>query len=339
MVNDSIEAVQVRTVQPDTLHTRTSKPLTPYQVLRTLPRDATPAQQDSAIQAAFKPQQIRYSERPDTLHLPGHGPGTKLTDVELPIYYEKTFFADNGLLHTTTTSARYGVPGDPVPYTLHGDNIITLLLLACFMLSVVSFANSRRFFIQQLKGLFHVPRMDDTFMPETSNELRFQLFLVAQTCLLLAILQYSYTQEFIGTTFVLPSDYHLIGLFALLFVGYFVLKAALYTVVNTVFFDVKRNVHWLKTLLFITSVEGVVLFPIVLLLVYFDMEIEKVMTYLIIVLILVKILTFYKCFIIFFRRLSVYLQIFLYFCTLEIVPLTLFWGILILTGKLLKVNY
>ena len=76
-----------------------------------------------------------------------------------------------------------------------------------------------------------------------------------------------------------------------------------------------------------------------LLLVYFDMETKNVITYLIIVLILVKILTFYKCFVIFFRRIGVYLQIFLYFCTLEIVPMAAFWGILILTGKLLKGNY
>ena len=318
---------------------RMTAPRTPYQVLRTLPRDATPAQQDSAIQAAFQPTKIRYSEQPDTLHLPGHKPGTKLTGVELPIYYKKTYFSNNAMLHESKGNGRFGVSGDPIPYSMHGDNIITLLLLLCFVLTVVSFANSRRFFIRQFKGLFHMPRTDDTFMPETSTELRFQFFLVAQTSLLLAILQYAYTQEFIGSTFVLPSDYHLIIVFFLLFAGYFLLKAVFYTIVNLVFFDSKRNTLWLKTELFITAIEGIALYPVVLLLVYFDMETKNVITYLIIVLILVKILTFYKCFVIFFRRIGVYLQIFLYFCTLEIVPMAAFWGILILTGKLLKVNY
>ena len=50
-----------------------AKPQTPYQVLRLLPKDATPAQQDSAIQAWFAPEEIHYSEQPDTLHLPGEG--------------------------------------------------------------------------------------------------------------------------------------------------------------------------------------------------------------------------------------------------------------------------
>ena len=51
------------------------KKLTPYQVLRQLPADATPAQQDSAIQANFHPENTHLSERPDTLHLPGHDKG------------------------------------------------------------------------------------------------------------------------------------------------------------------------------------------------------------------------------------------------------------------------
>ena len=41
------------------------------QVLRSLPDDATPAQQDSAVQANMPQREIHYSSRPDTLHLPG----------------------------------------------------------------------------------------------------------------------------------------------------------------------------------------------------------------------------------------------------------------------------
>ena len=63
-------------VQADTaVHHRTV--LTPKMVLSWLPRNATPAQQDSAIQAHFKPSEIRWSSRPDTLHLPGHNRGHK----------------------------------------------------------------------------------------------------------------------------------------------------------------------------------------------------------------------------------------------------------------------
>lgn len=317
---------------------RQSKPRTPYEVLRSLPRDATPAQQDSAIQAVFQPTAIRYSERPDTLYLPGHGPGVSLNDVSLPLYYEQTFFAKREMLHANAVS-RYGTPGDPVPYTVRGDDVITSLLLASFIIALFSFSNARHFILRELKNFFMIPRVDETFATETTTELRYQLFLLLQTSLLLAVLQYFYTQEYIGDTFVLSSNYQLIIIYGLMNVGYFLLKSLFYTLVNTVFFGSKKNVQWLKTFLFISSLEGVALFPLVMLQAYFDWGVQNTAIYLVSVLVLTKLLTFYKCYVIFFRQIGVYLQIILYFCALEMVPLAAFWGILLLVGENLKINY
>ncbi|MDE5987693.1 MAG: DUF4271 domain-containing protein, partial [Prevotella sp.] len=58
-----------------------------------------------------------------------------------------------------------------------------------------------------------------------------------------------------------------------------------------------------------------------------------------IIIIFVKLLLFYKCFLIFFKKKGAFLQIFLYFCTLEIVPPLILWGILITIANYLKVNY
>ncbi len=312
--------------------------LTPYQVLRTLPRDATPAQQDSAIQATFQPAEIRYSSRPDTLHLPGHDKGVSLKEVDIPIYYEKTFFAKS-LEQAGRTTTMYGMPGDPIPYTLRNDHAMTSLLLGSFIVSLLLLAGTHRFFLHRMKTFFYVPRADDTFMPETSTELRCQFFLTAQTCLLLAFLQFFYTQHFIGETFILQSDYMLIGVYFAMIVVYFLIRALLYSGVNLVFFDVKRNTLWQKTLLLITSLEGVVLFPLVMLMVFFELSTQNVILYFAIALFLTKILTFYKCFVIFFRRVGGYLQIILYFCALEIVPLAVFWSALALTGNYFKINY
>ena len=44
------------------------KELTPKEVLKWLPTNATPAQQDSMIQAHIKPSEIHWSNMPDTLH-------------------------------------------------------------------------------------------------------------------------------------------------------------------------------------------------------------------------------------------------------------------------------
>ena len=73
--------------------------------------------------------------------------------------------------------------------------------------------------------------------------------------------------------------------------------------------------------------------------VYFSLSIKTVSIYAIFVIILFKLLTFYKTHIIFFRRKGAFLQNILYFCALEIVPLLSLYGALVLTNSYLKINY
>ena len=65
---------------------------TPAEVLSWLPKNATPAQQDSAIQAHIRPSEITWSQQPDTLHLPGHTRGHSWRDINLPQYYRESYF-------------------------------------------------------------------------------------------------------------------------------------------------------------------------------------------------------------------------------------------------------
>ena len=313
--------------------------MTPYHVLRSLPKDATPAQQDSAIQAWFQPGEIHYSQQPDTLHLPGEGIPKNLKDVNLPQYYRETFFSKDSLLHPEINGGRYGVAGDPVPYTVRADNVITLLLLFCFIIAAIAFANSRTFIVRQLKDLFYMPRSQESTITETSNEVRFQIFFVLQTCLLLSVTCFFYVNTTVATTFALKSPYLLLAIFFGVIIAYFFLKTLLYTLVDNLFFGSKKNIQWLKALLFITAAEGVILFPAVMLQVYFYMPVQNVVYYLLFTLIAVKIIAFYKSWVIFFRQNTFSLQIFLYFCALEIIPLFALYGILVGIVNQLKINF
>ena len=332
---------QLQGFRVDSQHVQApAKPLTPYQVLRQLPADATPAQQDSAIQAVFHRENTHLSTRPDTLHLPGHDVGKDPREVNLPQYYRETFFSNDTLLHPEISGGRYGVAGDPVPYTIRGDNTITTLLLLCFIVSIISFARTHGFILRQAKDFFAVPHSGlTTEVTETTSEFRFQFFLGAQTCLLAAIITFFYVQERIADTFILRSQYMMIWIFFGCYLGYFLLKAFLYAIVNWAFFDKKSNQTWQKSLLFLTCVEGVVLFPLVLLLTYFNMSMQNVIIYATIVVVLTKLLVFYRTHIIFFRQNSAFLQNILYFCALEIVPLFSLWGILVTIVDFLKINF
>lgn len=325
----------VSAIIADTTVHRPARPQTPYQVLRMLPKDATPAQQDSAIQAWFQPSEVRYSEQPDTLHLPGHDIGRSPKDVNLPQYYRETFFAKDTLLHPELTGGRYGVAGDPVAYTVRNDDAITCILLFCFILAIVAFSYSRNIITHQLKAFFHPMRNDST----TFTTSRLMYFLGIQTCLLMGISYYFYTIHFITDDLLIDTPYMLIGLFSVVCFMYFVGKQLIYHFVNTVFFDSKRNGHWTWTLAFITALEGIALFPAVILQVYFTPSFQNIIFYIVFIIILTKILTFYKCWNIFFRQKRVYLQIILYLCALEIVPMLVLWGVLVLITNELKVIF
>ena len=265
------------------------------------------------------------------------GEATSGLDVSLPQYYRESFFAKDSLLHPELTGGRFGIAGDPVPYTVRNDNAITCMLIFCFVMALVSFAHSRQYILRQLKDFFYIPRSSNPNDEDPSN--RFQIFLSLQTCLLLAITYFFYITHYVTDTFVLDTPYEIIGIFFGVFIAYFIAKNIVYTIVNNVFFSSKKNRHWIWTLTFITALEGIALFPAVMLQVYFNLPMQNVVYYFIFILVLTKILTFYKCWVIFFRQISVYLQIILYLCALEIIPLLSLVGILVLITDRLKVNF
>ena len=265
------------------------------------------------------------------------GEATSGLDVSLPQYYRESFFAKDSLLHPELTGGRFGIAGDPVPYTVRNDNAITCMLIFCFVMALVSFAHSRQYILRQLKDFFYIPRSSNPNDEDPSN--RFQLFLSLQTCLLLAITYFFYITHYVTDTFVLDTPYEIIGIFFGVFIAYLIAKNIVYTIVNNVFFSSKKNRHWIWTLTFITALEGIALFPAVMLQVYFNLPMQNVVYYFIFILVLTKILTFYKCWVIFFRQISVYLQIILYLCALEIIPLLSLVGILVLITDRLKVNF
>lgn len=203
---------------------------------------------------------------------------------------------------------------------------------------LVAASLSRNFIIRQVGSLFRIPRNRAT-MAETSYEVRFQLFLVVQTALILSIVYYLYNRTAGGNSYIMESQLEMIGIYFGIFMGYFLAKYILYSIVNWVYFSRNKCLQWMQSWLFLTSMEGVLLFPLVLLLVYFNLSMQISMIYLLTAILLIKILAFYKEFVIFFKRTSVSLQIILYFCALELMPLTALVGVLTYTGNYLTINF
>ena len=311
----------------------------PYQILRTLPKNATPAQQDSAIQAAFQPGEIHYSNRPDTLRLPGEPLGKSVYEVSIPQYYKETYFTSDSLMHPELNGGRMGIAGDPIPYLVSNDSVMTGVLLAFVILTILVVSRSMRFIAYQFKNFMYPGHSYESIeYKETAGEVNYQFFLCFQTVVLFSLSCYYCLVDSTTETYVVDT-YQLLGLFFLSVFGIFMLKELFYVWANWTFFSSHQIGESVRTRLFLTSFEGVLLLPIVLLYTFFGLPTNILLISTAFVILFVKILSFYKVYRIFFQRKAYFLQFFLYFCTLEIVPLAILGGVLMLIGKLLKITY
>ena len=310
---------------------------TTYQIISELPKDATEWQKDSAVQVYFHPgENNHYSDRPDTLGLPGQrADASRITGYGNMCRPDAS--AESLFHHRTTT--KIGVASPDAPYHAGSDRLVSTSLIIGLLVAIVAFTVSRGFVERQVKNFFYTENERTTTVADTTAELRNQLLLVAFTCIILAIAYYCYALFWNGNKYDVASNHQLIGIYLAAFVGYFLFKTILYQFVNWVFFDKKKIEQWNKSLLFLTAMEGLVAAPAVMLFVFGNLSLTACLIIVAIVAVLAKICTFYKCYLIFFQRFGAFLQIILYFCALELIPLVSLVEILETFNNNLKINF
>lgn len=311
--------------------------LTPAEVMGWLPKDATPAQLDSAVQRYIKPSEIHWSQQPDTLRLPGQELYKSIYDPFGDYDYRDTYLPKANFTHAELEADRTGAAGDPVPYTSANDNLITGLLLLFFVVSMIAIRWTKNLFVRHLRSFLYASHGEKT-LTETATEFRSQLFLILQTCVLFGLVYFFYAQGDHTAEFVIPT-YAVFGIFIGIFIAFFLTELFLFGIVHWTFFDGKKNEQWNSSFIFLVAIEGLLLYPVVLLQTYFGISVKTTCLYALSVAILFKMLTLYKSCQIFFRKKEDFLTIFLYLCALEAIPMALLWNFLRITSQLLKVNY
>ena len=312
-----------------------------YQIISELPQDATEWQKDSAVQAYFHPgENNHYSDQPDTLGLPGQrADESQLVDysaLHRPDAY--AFTPIHTPLHGKA-KPHMAVTSQETPYNPGSDQLVSGSLFLGILLAIPAFAISRGFVERQAKNFFYTENTRTTTVPDTTVELRNQVLLVAFTCLVLSLAYYCYALFWGDNQYDVASNHQLAGIYVAAFVGYFLIKAALYQFVNWVFFDKKKIEQWNKSLLFLTAMEGIAATPAVLLFIFGNLSLSACLIIVVIVAILTKLCTFYKCYLIFFQRFGAFLQIFLYFCALELIPMVGLVELLETLNNNLKINF
>lgn len=212
-----------------------------------------------------------------------------------------------------------GFEGTPIAQSLLNDDFLTICLLGVIVLSLLMI---KRVKIELAKEFKHFATIhNDDNRDIKSYGIVEMIILNILTCFIFGLVFTLYLVEHSDNSFVSTPFYLQLLTTTAIIVAYIFLKHVLYAIVNNVFFNGNKNGQWRRSFFFLVALEGLLVIPSLIPFYYLYISIRTMAVYNLFVIILCKLLAFYRQYSIFFRQNSLSFQIFLYFCALEIVPL------------------
>ena len=232
-----------------------------------------------------------------------------------------------------------GMEGEPIPYLLHSDWMVTCILFLCILVVSIVFSKNKKHLYQGIKNFTQNRERNSMFDEITASDARHTVLLVFHACLMLAFCAYYYIVNSCPLLFG-QFTHGLVLFFLVLAISFCTfLKWATYQVVNWVFFQKERNILWITAFVNLLCCLGIVLLPIVLLIVYFNVSAQIAYILMGSLLIFMKMALFWKCFSNFFEKIYGFLHLILYFCALEILPDLILWKGMELLNNNLILNF
>lgn len=227
---------------------------------------------------------------------------------------------------TTPDEGIWGMKGYAMPDMPHRSDVIACSLLVCLLLLFFIHISHQR----SLKEIF-----SDFFLPSNNGRQKVEesgvewkriifalLFSVQGALLMMVVTQLTNAMP------PMISPWLFLGICTLLFLVYITVKQFLYHFVHSVFFSRSQQRRWRDNYVFLFCAMTLLFFPLLLLLIYFQIDLKIVLISGLTLLLIVKILLLLKCFSTFFEKFYGILHLFVYFCTLEAAPVVVLWTIL-----------
>ena len=236
---------------------------------------------------------------------------------------------------TLATILLEGMPGELLPYQVHSDGMITTVMFFSFILVSLVFSRNQKYLYQGFKNFIQNRERNSLFDEVTAADARHTLLLLFNTCVILGLCAYYYSSQIYPTLFAGVPHSLLLGGFICIVVLFIFIKWITYSFINWIFFQKVRNILWMTSFFNLLIWLGLLLLPVVLVSIYFDISSPKSLIGVGSLLIFAKISLFWKCFCNFFEKIHGALHLILYFCALEILPDLILWkGIEIISNIL-----
>ena len=245
------------------------------------------------------------------------------------------FFSDSPWAKDSFKSYFVGVSGDLVPYKLGNDTFVTGTLLICLLLACFVIGRSLRPLALQIKSFFRFKGRNEDFSLLSEKSMNGGVLVVLLESFVISLLFFSYAEFKLTDTFTTTSPYLMLLADIGICLLYFLFKTCCYKLVNWTFFRQEERQQWLNGYNLVAFGKAVTLLPLAMIVLYFDLPIRVCIVGCLTVIAVYELLIFYKTRQIFFALPLGTIPAFLYFCTLELLPLFFLWEMLVKTSRYL----
>ena len=229
-----------------------------------------------------------------------------------------------------------GMVGEPIPYLLRTDWLVTSILFLCIILTSLTLSKEKKYLQQQLKASITSRKRSSMFDEVSTSGTLYKFLLILHACLMLGFCIYYYYANRLPDLFEHISHGWILGGYVMSISVFILLKNLLYRLINGIFFQKVRNSLWIASFFNLFIWLGILLLPVFLVTVYFDISSSLALCMIGFLIIFAKISLFWMCFSNFFEKIHGALHLILYFCALEILPDLLYWkGMELLNNNLI----
>ena len=218
--------------------------------------------------------------------------------------------------------------GTAHPFTLYSQSWLTLLLLFQFFVYTYVFIRYRKFWTENIKGLFQIKERISFFADSSLKDSNQTMYLSAFTFINLSVFLYLFIAKYYHCS---PTNATTILLFFIIISIFFILKYVITKFVGYVFFAWQNELELYKNSLFtIVSLLGILLYINNLFLLYSSFD--NLIFFFILGIILLLAFIFLKSFLLlkyFYTRYYSFFYFILYLCTLEILPIAVLYQLLV----------
>lgn len=235
------------------------------------------------------------------------------------------FFTGSKYLPDSCNVFHDGMRAEEVPYFMAGDTLVTVLLLVAIFVLLFILSRSLSALLIQAQLFFSKPDKRKGDIVKSDSETRMpNLISLVISCLGGLLFFNLYQRDNQGLFGASELNVILLVQCAIVLL-YFIFKFLAHGITNWTFFSAARQEAWRRATQLILFAEALALFPLILAVIYLDVDTTTLLLTAAIVVGVLKILTLWKTWQVFFSYKFGQFHLLLYFCTLEIVPLCVLW--------------